>query len=121
MWDLNLDFSTLLIGEGRYDNPDGSYYKDVDAGYLRNILFFGIPWVVLSFMYQLLFLMEPFNKLKDKHPKVFIVMVLVYVLVLHIKGEVLGRELFILLILFMHYTCLLYNEKWGKKDKLAIE
>jgi hypothetical protein len=34
---------TLLIGDGYFSNPDGQgYYMNVDAGYLRLVLFFGV-------------------------------------------------------------------------------
>lgn len=36
------DDSTILLGDGRYENSDGSYYMHTDAGYMRIILYFGV-------------------------------------------------------------------------------
>lgn len=36
------DDSTILFGDGRYENNDGSYYMYTDAGYMRIILYFGV-------------------------------------------------------------------------------
>ncbi|WP_028130329.1 hypothetical protein [Selenomonas sp. AE3005] len=36
------DDSTILLGDGRYENVDGSYYMNTDAGYMRIILYFGV-------------------------------------------------------------------------------
>jgi len=47
------DDSTILLGDGRYENVDGSYYMHTDAGYMRIILYFGVigaMWIYGSYL-----------------------------------------------------------------------
>ena len=43
------DFDTLIFGDGKYLNGDGSYYMHTDAGYMRGMLYFGV--IGLVFLY----------------------------------------------------------------------
>lgn len=48
MWELDIPLFTLLIGDGRATNPDGSYYGHIDIGYHRQILYGGIVYLFLT-------------------------------------------------------------------------
>lgn len=48
-------FDTLIFGDGRYLNVDGSYYMHTDAGYMRGMLYFGV--IGLLFLYGIYFLL----------------------------------------------------------------
>src|SRR5690606_38149554 len=52
---FTIDWQTFIFGDGKYINPDGSYYLYTDAGYMRNILFYGIFGTMVLFAYHLLF------------------------------------------------------------------
>lgn len=79
------DSWTFLIGDGIYTNIDGSYYMHTDAGYMRNILFFGIVGLILLFLYQMTFLI-----FTNKENILLNFSILIYILIIHIKGEALG-------------------------------
>lgn len=42
---------TYLLGDGRFSNPDGTYYGKIDVGYLRQILYGGIAFDIFSCTY----------------------------------------------------------------------
>lgn len=44
MWQISIGFFTYLLGDGRFSNPDGTYYGKIDVGYLRQILYGGIAF-----------------------------------------------------------------------------
>lgn len=48
-----LSFDQLLVGDGMYTLSTGFYYMSTDAGYMRTVLFFGVPGLVLILMCQL--------------------------------------------------------------------
>lgn len=87
--------STILFGDGFYVNSDGSYYMHTDAGYMRNILYFGIVGFVLLFVLQVYMLSW------DRGNRFLSFVLLVYILVIHIKGDVLGYSTIIQDILFL--------------------
>lgn len=88
--------STFFFGDGRYTNPDQSYYMSTDAGYMRNILFFGLIGLLFLVLYQLLL----FNWRKELRFSVFAFMCL---LIFHIKGETIGFSLMTQNILFLTF------------------
>ena len=44
-----IDDRTLLFGDGRYTNLDNSYYMHTDAGFMRILLYGGIPMMLLVY------------------------------------------------------------------------
>lgn len=48
-----LTFDQLIVGDGAYTSSDGLYYMNTDAGYMRTILYFGVPGLFLIMMCQL--------------------------------------------------------------------
>lgn len=52
MWDIQINFSTFLFGDGRYSSMSGiGYYKSVDPGPLRFILYWGIFPTILIYIF----------------------------------------------------------------------
>jgi len=98
---FKVDLKTFFIGDGLYTNPDGSYYMHTDAGYMRNILYFGIVGFIILLIYQLQFFVW-----RKKKFFLFNVLVMFYILVLHIKGYTLSFNIMMQKILFL---LLLYN------------
>jgi len=89
---------TLLFGDGMYTNEDGSYYMYTDAGYMRNILYFGMIGVVFLFFYQTRFFIWGNKKLFLEN-----IFILVYILIMNIKGDILGFGIMMQDILFLIY------------------
>ena len=105
-----LDWQTVIFGDGRYLNADGSYYQYTDAGYMRNILFYGIFGTMVLFAYHLLFFDRPIRiglselvargKIGSYNDLLMWLLLLVYTLVLHYKGEVVGFLMITQVMLF---------------------
>lgn len=55
---------TLLIGDGRWNNSDGSYYGHVDVGILRNILYGGIFYTFIEYGLAIYFINLVSNRCK---------------------------------------------------------
>ena len=91
---FKIDENVFVIGEGKYINEDGSYYRKTDAGYMRNILFFGIIGIIILLMYQSLFFYWKNNFCKN-------MIIFGYILLMHIKGECLGFLILTQNILFL--------------------
>jgi glycosyltransferase involved in cell wall biosynthesis len=79
-----VELKTFIFGAGHYTNIDATYYLHTDAGFMRNILFFGIFGLILLTIYQI----KIFDWSKKSRLNNYII--LLYILLLHIKGETLG-------------------------------
>ena len=56
---FSLPFETFLHGDGRYQDESGGYYKGTDAGYMRVILYGGIPFFICLLVYQYVYFSRP--------------------------------------------------------------
>lgn len=93
---FKIPLKTFFIGDGLYTNSDGSYYMNTDAGYMRNILYFGIIGFLLLLIYQIQFFVWKKNKLI-----LFNILIIIYILTMHIKGEVLAFNIIMQKMLFL--------------------
>lgn len=75
------ELRTILFGDGRYISDDGLFYGDTDSGFMRQMLFGGI-FFVLSNLIVLIFILKPFNFLE----KFFLFFCII---LMHIKGNFL--------------------------------
>lgn len=99
-----IHFQTIFFGDGLYTGADGAYYMGTDAGYMRNFLFFGIFGFILLLFYQMCF----FNWKKQN---MFINCILIiYMLVLHIKGDVLGFLIITQTLLMAYLMFTIYKQ-----------
>lgn len=105
-----LPISTFLFGDGLYTNSDGSYYGHTDAGYMRNILYGGIFFFCICLFVDLFLIFK--SKIGNSR---LLWCILVYLLILHIKGEVLGYLLSIHCILFVFFIFCLFESKYKLK------
>lgn len=105
---FEVPLKTFFIGDGFYTGPDGSYYMHTDAGYMRNILYFGVIGFIILLIYQAQFFIWRSKKLF-----LFNILVMVYILVMHIKGDTLSFNIMMQKMLFL---LLLYNMS-SKKEK----
>lgn len=78
--------STFFFGDGWYTTASGSYYMGTDAGYMRNILFFGIIGFFCLLVYQIQF----FSYKQNSSRRFVSIILIALLLVLHIKGDVIG-------------------------------
>lgn len=74
---------TIIFGDGMYtDRYTGSYYMNTDVGFMRQILFWGIGFTILSYV------MTISTILKIKSDRVLHIMLLALFIIFEIKGEV---------------------------------
>lgn len=85
MWELEIPFLTMLLGDGRFLNADGSYYGHVDIGYLRQILYGGIGFLMFSIVCCFKILTNYSHVLSFKKYK-FEYVIFLYLLATHAKG-----------------------------------
>ncbi|MFW3454681.1 hypothetical protein ACN68H_06960 [Aerococcus viridans] len=90
--------STYIFGDGKYTTSVGTYYMSTDAGYMRNILFFGIIGLILLIIYE-----TNFFNWKNKNNLVLNLFILSYILIVHIKGEALGYSIMLHNVLIISY------------------
>lgn len=106
---LNLD--TYIFGDGRYTNEIfGGYYMGTDAGYMRNILLFGIPGFFLCVIFDV-YLLWGVKKLRNSDLNLFSFTIFMYIATLHYKGEAFAYLLSFHCILFLYYILYTQNIK----------
>jgi len=109
---LQFDPTTLAFGDGMYTNADGSYYKKIDSGYARQILFGGVAFLVVCFVNQLavlrVFLSSVWGgaQIGLRRMSLF---AYGYLAVLHVKGEAIGYIKFVQVIIFMCSLALIHE------------
>lgn len=92
------DLNTILFGDGLYRNADGTAYMHTDAGYMRNILFFGILGTLFVSFAHIIY--SYFILINSDNDKVFTLLMLLLVFILHYKGDVLLHLVSVQTILF---------------------
>lgn len=103
--------STFLFGDGLYSGDTTTYYMGTDAGYMRNILLYGIVGLFFTMLPDLLLIFTGYNS-RVKSEKLFSVFILIYMLILHVKGEVFGYLITLHTMLFTYY--ILINNQQNK-------
>lgn len=105
------DVHTLFFGDGLYtivNEGVSSYYMFTDVGFMRNILFFGLP---LTILYYMSIIYPCFRLLKNKTNKNFnflIILLIITFFIFEIKGEICYRMLPIIIAILSLY---LFNIK----------
>jgi hypothetical protein len=94
-----VSIKTFLIGDGKYiDLLTNRYYMNTDAGYMRNILLFGVIGFILLFVFQLTII-----NLRCRKFTLFDLFVIAYLFILHIKGETIGFLIIFQSVLLLYY------------------
>lgn len=91
---------TILFGDGKYTQGD-LYYKETDAGYMRHLLFGGLPTMLTA-------LLIPVALARISRSRAYSLFISPLVYVLHIKGNFIynspaGMPLLIVLAFWMHF------------------
>ena len=112
MWQISIGFFTYLLGDGRFSNPDGTYYGKIDVGYLRQILYGGIAFLIYSVVLTWRMLTNYSKRYKIRQ-HLFEYIVLAYLLVIHAKGlsfMYCPEHMMIILFYYLHLN----------REKLAV-
>ena len=81
-----VSMKTFVLGDGLYTGEFGGYYMSTDAGYMRQILYFGI----IGFFSLVCFQMTFFMYKQGSKTKLYSFAIIILLFVLHYKGEVIG-------------------------------
>lgn len=104
--------STLFFGDGMYTGIDGRYYMHTDSGYMRNILLFGIVGFLPLLLYNFCVIRFISINLLKKTGSVFLFCTFLTLLVLHLKGEVVGYLITVnIMFLFLFFSSFIYKDE----------
>jgi hypothetical protein len=86
---------------------------ETDVGYIRNLLFGGIFWVIMVIIYHLYINCFIFlrSKMIDSNTKLFILFLTLYALILEAKAMTIGYNKYIFIILSFYFISLIYETK----------
>jgi len=111
------DIKSIILGDGMYTNIDGSYYKNTDSGFMRNILLFGIFGLFFLMFYTLYQVHYYCIILFDKNKKLIFISTSLLLLLLHYKGETFGYLYTVnLLINILFFYSVLYKKSIISKE-----
>lgn len=81
---------TIILGDGKYKNSDGSYYGNTDVGIMRMMLFGGMV-NVMCFYGSLLSLLLSLYKPQDNEKRIVFYMSMITCVFFEIKGDALHQ------------------------------
>lgn len=109
MWQEKFDVFTFLFGDGIFMNKDGSYYRHVDVGFLRQLFYGGIVYLIYSMALTYRYLTNYDSKLSYKKHK-FEYLVFLYLMATHAKGLAFMYCPEIMMIIFFYYLYINRNK-----------
>lgn len=95
------EFTTCILGDGKYTNPDNSYYMHTDVGFMRLILYGGIIGIYLTYNTIFRLCKNIKTNANSVYIKRFINLTLLLFLVLEMKGESYQRFIMQLYPIFL--------------------
>ncbi len=108
-----------IIGSGMYTEPSGRYYGHVDAGYLRQILYWGLIGTFISVMYTLKIFKLSWKAAKGIYnQRLFILAILTYTFVVHYKGDLLSVCRFYYVVIFLYLLSIWQTYRQNKLHSL---
>lgn len=100
------EIKTLLIGDGYYTDPlSNGYYGHTDVGFMRLVLYSGVPGVILAYGLLCYCVYIAYQRMPDKISRRFVMCVVVLWIVLECKGESYHRILSLIYPLYLAFTC----------------
>ena len=93
-----LSSETLLHGDGRYLEPSGGYYRGTDAGYMRMLLYGGVPFFICLLIYQYVYFSKPlYNSRRggteeDRRDYWCLLFLFVHLFILEYKSDTIGTQ-----------------------------
>lgn len=99
-----MELFTFLFGDGAYTAADGiHYYKRIDIGYIRQLLYYGIVGLVVNLIYQYRLGKFSTNIIKEKKFSYFIYGMYLSYLIMLVKGDISIADYFILIAVICYY------------------
>ncbi|UNY97886.1 hypothetical protein MQE36_12415 [Zhouia spongiae] len=92
------NIETWFYGDGKMLMPTGEYYMGTDIGFIRLIFYFGIISTLLFYL-VLIYYGKIIKKLiKIKSFNIYIAFVMIWIIILNLKGIAYGNYFFVLLL-----------------------
>lgn len=115
MLDVDIAEDTYLFGDGYWLNPNNSeqYYMNIDAGYKRHLLYYGLPitFLVFSIFYALCasIIYKTYKLTNNSNIAIVLTSMLLLFAVVQIKGDfvfgsAMNMKLLFLLLMCPHFT-----------------
>jgi hypothetical protein len=110
----------LLFGDGFYSGENGSYYLNVDAGYMRFLLNFGVLGSLFIYGSFTLLLFKFASEFRFKGQYLLFFTIFILFSIYHYKGDVIFYNVAMMKILFMigYYGILKSKSKSKSKSKI---
>lgn len=112
MWFLPNSDAVILVGDGKFSNADGTYYMNTDAGPMRQMFFYGIIGMLLSYSSLLLLLYMYYfcvnNGLYAWH-KFYVIMFFVLMAFMEMKGVTFNTYYGVILALLLSHNMTNYS------------
>ncbi len=105
MWFIPDNVDTVFIGDGRYISDDGLYYGGTDVGFLRQMLFGGLPLVAMVIAFSFI--------ITKCMPLFYRVGLLILLFIVHAKGNVILGAPMTMALLASFSVFLLHDKKYG--------
>lgn len=105
MWFIPDNLSTFLFGDGRYISDEGLYYGGTDVGFMRQMLFGGLPLIAMIIVFS-------FIITKDM-PFAYRLFFLMLLFIVHAKGNVILGAPMTMALLASFSVYLQYEKKYG--------
>lgn len=102
MYVIPTNFFTYIIGDGKYNLPNGDYYMSTDVGYLRLLYYGGIPMIVsfYFFMYYISKYIVKYNtSIIDKY---LFFIIFLYLIILNFKGLADLNSVLVIIYIFSY-------------------
>ncbi|MBR1796131.1 hypothetical protein IJ765_02630 [Candidatus Saccharibacteria bacterium] len=108
---VKIEGTTLLVGDGYYTEEDGHYYMRTDAGFVRNVLFWGLIGALISYGTTLysIFTLFRLNKL-----------LVLQILILFIAFEYKGAAYYEFLPIMFILNTAMYDSKTAYNHKTEL-
>lgn len=113
MSQIEIPPETVVFGDGKYTD-DGHYYMTTDVGYMRNVFFWGLFGVIISYgltLYSIFHLREI--------SKLLVLQFLIVFVIFEYKGAVYYE--FIPLLFSIDFAFMLAEAKPGKEEHVVLE
>lgn len=108
MWRVPISSGEVLLGTGHMVSETGGYYKETDVGYIRNLLYGGVGWLVILYLYFLYVAGFLNSWLARDRDSAFYLFVFIYIFILEAKAMTVGYNKYLFTMLMLLYMSKIY-------------
>ena len=99
-----IEWDTFFWGDGYYNNPYGAgFYRETDAGYMRQVLFYGVFGSLLLYLFYIALAGKILNHRLKRDYRIIFLSLILYLFIVQYKGDILMGSSFCIKIIFILY------------------